>query len=252
MSKKLSGLLKWLFTLVMVSINIISHAQNTGTTTSGEIVISVSGIAYEDPALSLLKESLKNNKKVKSTKSSFDKETAKITLSSFSSATDLWDDVPKTTKDFFKLTSIDDKRIALQYKNTGQSNVVAGTNNTTTTTNASNKNDDCKNCYFNLCKYDGIKTFQGVVYKQINYDEGTYYYNCDNGVLVRKIIYKNGYGQTTNITNDTILMSSVPVGTKWNVKSDAGSFLGLNSTSFSDYTLFRKGITVQVNGVTYN
>jgi hypothetical protein len=47
-------------------------------------------------------------------------------------------------------------------------------------------------------------------------------------------------------------MSNVPVGTKWRVKSDASSFLGLNSKSYSDYTLFRKGISIPVNGVTYN
>jgi hypothetical protein len=251
MRKNLLGLLKGLVCLVSININVSGHAQSTSSITSNEIVVSVTGIAYEDPALSLLKESLKNNKKVKSTKNSFDKETAKITLSCSGTATDLWDEVPKTTKDFFKLTSIDDKHIALQYKNASQSNTAPNTINTTTTSNTNNKNDDCKNCYFNLCKYDGIKTFQGVVYKQINYDEGTYYYNCDNGVLVRKIIYKNGYGQTTNITNDTILMSNVPIGTKWSVKSDASSFL-ISSKSYSDYTLFRKGISIQVNGVTYN
>ena len=250
MRKYVYCLSKWLVTIILVCGNNTSHAQNSvGAVT--EITVSVNGITYDDPALSLLRESFRNNKKVKSAKNSYDQETAKITLSCSGSATALWDEVPKTTKDFFKLTSIDDKHIALQYKNASQPNTASNTNTSTTTSN-SKKDDDCKNCYFNLCKYDGIKTFQGVVFKQINYDEGTYYYNCDNGVLVRKIIYKNGYGQTTNITNDTILMSSVPVGTKWNVKSDGGSFFGLSTKSFSDYTLFRKGITVQINGVTYN
>jgi hypothetical protein len=250
MRKNVSCLLKWLFTGILAWINITSHGQNVSSVTSSEIVVSVAGIAYEDPALSLLKESLKNNKKVRSTKNSYEQETAKITLSYSGSASDLWDDVPKTTKDFFKLSSIDDKHITLQYKNASQQNAVSNTNTSTSASN-NKKDDDCKNCYFNLCKYDGVKTFQGIVYKQINYDEGTYYYNCDNGVLVRKIIYKNGYGQTTNITNDTILMSNVPIGTKWGVKSDASSFL-ISSKSYSDYTLFKKGVSMQVNGVTYN
>src|SRR6266496_1733967 len=148
MKKNLPGLLKGLICLASININVSGHAQNTSSITSNEIVVSVTGIAYEDPALSLLKESLKNNKKVKSTKNSFDKETAKITLSCPGTATDLWDEVPKTTKDFFKLTSIDDKHIALQYKNASQSNVVPNTN-TSAASNTINKDDDCKNCYFN-------------------------------------------------------------------------------------------------------
>jgi len=246
-----SCLSNWLLTIIVVLVNVASHAQNVNAVTSGEIIISVAGIAYEDPALSLLKESLKNNKKVKTTKNSYDQETAKITLSYSGSAADLWDEIPKTTKDFFKLTSIDDKHIALQYKNASQKNLTSNTA-ASTTASSNKKDEDCKNCYFNLCRYDGIKTFQGVVYKQINKDDGTYYYNCDNGVLVVKQVIQNGYGVITNITNDTLLMSNAPVGAKWSVKSDASSFLGLNSKSYSGYTLFRKGISIQVNGVTYN
>ena len=243
MKKNFPGLLECLAAAILLSLTFKSRAQNASGSTT-DVTVSVAGVSYEDPALSLLKESLKNNKKVRTVKNSFDQQTATFNVSYQGAATDLWDEVPKTTKDFFKISSIDDKHISLQYKNSNQQ---------TTATTASNKvDDDCKNCYFNLCKYDGIKTFQGVVYKQINYDEGTYYYNCDNGVLQRKIIYKNGYGQTTSITTDTLLMSNVPVGTKWNVHSNESSLLGFNSKSFSDYTLIKKGVTVQVNGVTYN
>jgi len=227
----------------VVVANISCHAQGSSGTAPA-IIISVSNISYEDPALGLLKESLKSNKKVKSISNSFDQETATITLSASVPATDLWDEVPKTTKDFFTIKAIDDKHITLQNKRAGQP--VANS--------ASNKknDDDCKNCYFNLCKYDGLASFQGAVYKQINYDQGTYYYNCDNGVLVRKIIYKNGYGQTTDITTDTVLMSNAAIGTKWGVRSSGTSVLGVSSKSYSDYSLFKKGVTVQVNGVTYN
>ncbi len=119
MRKYVYCLSKWLVTIILVCGNNTSHAQNSvGAVT--EITVSVNGITYDDPALSLLRESFRNNKKVKSAKNSYDQETAKITLSCSGSATALWDEVPKTTKDFFKLTSIDDKHIALQYKNASQ------------------------------------------------------------------------------------------------------------------------------------
>jgi len=248
MKKNLSGMLKSIATVAIAMTLIMNcHAQGSAAAAS-DVTVSVSNISYEDPALSLLKESLKNNKRVKAIKNSFDQGKATMTLSCSGSATELWDEVPKTTKDFFTISSIDDKHIALQYKNSGTQST-----NSNSPTSVSNKvDDDCKNCYFNLCKYDGVKTFQGVVFKQINYDEGTYYYNCDNGVLLRKVIYKNGYGQTTNITTDTVLLGNAAVGTKWNVHSTESSVFGFETKSFSDYTMYKRGVTIQANGATYN
>ncbi len=219
------------------------YAQ-AGPAATSEIVVTVTGIAYEDPALSLLNESLRSNKKVKTVKSSFDQQTATIHVSCAEPATSLWDEIPKTTRNFFRISAIDDGHISLQYQASSQPVAQA--------TPAAKTDDDCRNCYFNLCRYDGTKSFQGVVFKQINYDDGTYYYNCDHGVLQRKIIYHNGYGQVTSITTDTVLMSNVPEGTKWGVRASDGSFLGMTSKNFSDYTLTRKGVSIDVDGKHYD
>ena len=224
-------------------------AQTNTKISANQINVSITGIEYDDPGFALLKESLQKTKNVSSFKQSYDQGTAKIALTYKGNAQTLWDELPKTTKQFFKLTGINDNSIELQSKNALNENTVSAIN--TTSAPNSNKNDDCKNCYINLCKYDDIKTFQGVAYKQMNKDDGTYYYNCDNGVLVVKQVIKNGYGVTTNITNDTILVSSGPIGTKWGLRSNASSFLGLNSQYFTVNTLIAKGITTKVNGITY-
>jgi hypothetical protein len=118
--------------------------------------------------------------------------------------------------------------------------------------NTSANYDDCRNCYFNLCKYDGTKTFQGVVYKAINYDEGTFYYNCDNGIVTRKRIIVNQYGTTTNIQTDTILMSNAPLGTKWSENIIDASAFGIISKEHSYYSLIAKKINTTVKDKTYN
>ena len=65
------------------------------------------------------------------------------------------------------------------------------------------------------CNYDVVKSFGGKLYKGINYDNGTFYYNCDNGILVQKLIIQNGYGTVTKIQTDTLLITSGPIGTRW-------------------------------------
>ena len=108
------------------------------------------------------------------------------------------------------------------------------------------------NCYYNLCKYDGTKSFQGVVYRAINYDQGTFYYNCDNGVVTRKMITMNGFGVTTNIRTDTILMSNAAIGTTWGVVNNPETYLGgVKGYNFFKWTLVAKGLTQTVNGTTY-
>ena len=252
MKKYLVFFAKWIaFLLPAFLIYSYCTAQANTKISVNQIAISIAGIEYDDPGFALLKVSLQKTKSVTSVKQSYAQGTAKITLAYNWNAQALWDGLPKTTKQFFKLTTIDDTQIMLENKNSTKE-ITASKTNTPSNTNINNNNDDCKNCYFNLCKYDGIKTFQGVVYKQVNKDDGTYYYNCDNGVVVVKQVIKNGYGVTTNITNDTILISSGPIGTKWGLKSNESSFLGLNSKYFAVNTLIEKGVTTKVNGTTYN
>ena len=212
---------------------------------SNAISISVNGVEYDDPSFSLLKESLQKDKNVTSVKSGYEQGTAKLTLNYTHKAQDLWDELPQTTKQFFKITTINDYSIVLVSKSTVKESTVAK-NNT-----SSANDDDCRNCYFNLCKYDGTKSFQGRVYKAINYDQGTFYYNCDNGVVTRKTITVNGYGVTTSITTDTILMSNAPIGTTWAVSQGSIYFAGAKSSHYFQYTLVAKGLTKTVNGTTY-
>jgi len=91
-----------------------------------------------------------------------------------------------------------------------------------------------------------------MIYKAVNYDNGTFYYNCDNGVVTSKVITVNGYGVTTGITTDTILMSNVPIGTTWHVIDDVTDFLGFKGYNHFKYTLVAKGISKTIKGKTYN
>jgi hypothetical protein len=231
---------------------LIGCSHICGIAQSNMISISINGIEYDDPAFSKLKENLQNNKNVTSVKPGYDQGIAKLTLNYTRLAQDLWEELPQTSKQLFKLTSIDDNHILLESKKMVKS---TATPNASPATSTAATDNDCKNCYFNLCQYDGTKSFQGKIFKAINYDEGTYYYNCDNGVLVKKIVYKNGYGQTTSITNDTIFMSNAPIGTTWGVKGKEGEeymFLGVKTRDFSRYALVAKGVSQTVNGKIYN
>ena len=236
-----------LFTILSLNICFIASGQS-----SNQISISVGGIEYEDAGFDLLKESLQKNKKVSSLKQSFDRGTGKITLSSGSTAQELWNEIPKSTKDLFKVTTIDDNHIVLTSRNAVNQNA----NNETT---ANKKGDDCKNCYWNLCNYDVVKGFGGKQYKGINYDDGTYYYNCDNGLLIQKIIIVNGYGVTTGIQTDTLLISGGPVGTKWGVTNFDGKNEFLSAMTGADfsfagngaYQLIAKNISTTAGGKNY-
>ena len=237
MKKKSNFFQKELLFIVLV---FFSHLH--GMAQSNAISISVNGVEYDDPSFSLLKESLQKDKNVTSVKSAYEQGTAKLTFNYTHKAQDLWDELPQTTKQFFKITTINDYSIVLESKSAVKESTVAKS----TTTN-SQKDDVCMNCYYNLCNYDGTKSFQGVVYRAINYDQGTFYYNCDNGVVTRKMITVNGYGVTTNIRTDTILMSNAPIGTTWGVVNNPETYLGgVKGYNFFKWTLvkfWRDGIS---------
>jgi len=86
-------------------IRCISQSGNTNKNPGNEIGISIGGIDYDDPNFALLKENLQKNKNVRSIKQSYDQGTATITMSYTGNAQDLWEELPKTTKEFFKLTT---------------------------------------------------------------------------------------------------------------------------------------------------
>jgi hypothetical protein len=228
-------------------------AQSTAKT---QVSISVAGIEYDDAGFSKLKESIRNNKKVQDVKQSFSQNTAKLSLAYSGDATQLWDELPATVKQPFKITSLENNRIDLQLKSTSATNNTSGTN---TSSNSTTITDDCKNCYWNICKYDVLKSFGGAIYKGINRDDGTYYYNCDNGIVTQKVVTVNGYGVVVGITTDTLLISSGPIGTKWGV-IDAENKNGLLSImagtdlsmrTVAGYTLIAKNISTVAGGKTY-
>src|SRR6266487_1290988 len=115
------------------------------------ISIAINGIEYDDPSFSKLKENLQKNKNVSSLKPGYEQGVAKFTMNYTRLAQDLWEELPQTSKQYFKLTSIDDNHILLESKSAKATSapIASSTTNTTVADN------DCKNCYFNLCKYDG-------------------------------------------------------------------------------------------------
>ena len=182
--------LKW--TLVVVAFiflpaTIKVYAQ---AGTKKQVSIAVAGIDYDDAGFTKLKEGIKNNKKVQDVTQSFSQNTAHLSLTYTGDATALWDELPADLKKPFKITTIESNRIELQLKSTATANISAG--NTSTTPSTSTNIDDCKNCYWNICKYDVLKSFGGAIYKGLNLDNGTFYYNCDNGILTQKVITVNG------------------------------------------------------------
>lgn len=222
------------------------------------ITISVSGIEYDDPGFALLKESLQKNKKVSSLKTSYDQQIGMLTFSYQTSVADLWNELPKTTRDFFRVNSMNDSRIDIASRNAADQNAETKPASGGTATGNVNA-DDCKNCYWDICHYDVVKSFEGKLYKGINKDNGTFYYNCEGGIVVQKVIMVNGYGVTTRIQTDTLLYGNATVGTKWGVYNNSGdnnilgtlSGIDLSYRNGGNYTLIARNITTSTGGKTY-
>jgi hypothetical protein len=257
MKRKLAAS-RWLLLFVLFVFQrsySIAQSANTPKTSGKEISISITGIEYDDPAFTSLRDNLKGSTNAKNFKQSYNGGTAKISLSYSKSATDLWDELSATVKQPFKLTSIDGSRIALQLKSaTSQSNLAktsnatAATDTKTTSTSAKN-NDDCTGCYIDLCKYDGTISMVGVVYKVIRYDEGTRYFRCENGILLEKSArIKTNYDNTTlEIPTDTVLKANAAVGDSWGYV-----FTNKYGTQWTlRKTIVGKDMVVEANGKTY-
>jgi hypothetical protein len=252
--------IKWLLVFTTLISLPATEKINAQAGTNTQVNISVSGIEYDDASFTKLKESIRNNKKVQDMKPSFSENTAKLSLTYSGDAFILWDELPASVKQPFKITTIENKRIDLQLKNSTNANTnVVPVTNANPVSNTPPNNDDCKNCYWSMCKYDVLKSFGGAIYKGINRDDGTYYYNCDNGIVTQKVVTVNGYGVVIGITTDTLLISSGPIGTKWGVinADNKNELLGLmagmdlSMRNVGGYTLIAKNLSTEAAGKTY-
>jgi len=247
---------KWLLILAPLIFLSTSMKVFAQTGVKIQLSISVAGIEYDDAAFTKLKLNIKGNKKVQDFKQSFSQNTGTLTLAYAGDANSLWDEIPADLKQPFKITTIESNRIDLQAKNSAVVNTPS-TNNSNTNTSANN--DDCKNCYWNMCKYDVLKSFGGAIYKGINRDDGTFYYNCDNGIVTQKVVTVNGYGVVVGITTDTLLITGGPIGTKWGVinTDNKNELLGLMANmdlsmkNVGGYTLIAKNISTEASGKAY-
>ena len=250
--------LTWLLVLATFTFLPATVKVYAQTGAKNQISISIAGIEYDDASFIKLKESLKANKKVQDLKQSFSQNTAQLSLAYIGDASVLWDALPGTVKQPFKILTIENKRIDLQLKSATSTNTTAGAS-TNSSSNTTTNNDDCKNCYWNMCKYDVLKSFGGAIYKGINRDDGTFYYNCDNGIVTQKVVTVNGYGVVVGITTDTLLISSGPIGTKWGVinTDNKNELLGLMANmdlsmkNVGGYTLIARNISTEAAGRSY-
>lgn len=249
---------KWLLVfavLVFSQATMIGYAQQGVKT---KLIISVSGIEYDDAGFVKLKLNIKSNKKVQDLNQSFSQNTAKLTLTYIGDATELWDEIPADLKTPFKVTAIESNHIDLQSKNTVVTNNLPVTS-INPVSNTTIPDDDCKNCYWNMCNYDVIKSIGGKLYKGTITEYGTVYYNCDNGIVLRTSLNINAYGSTVIAGTDTVLISSGPVGSRWGVINaddknsvlSAMSGLDLSMKNSGGYTLIAKNIKTEANGIAY-
>jgi hypothetical protein len=199
------------------------------------VTISVSPIEYDDPAFTSLREIIKTNIKVKQVNPSYTAGTAMLSFLYTGKATELWDELPQTAKQSFKVITMEDAHIGLQLKSNAK---ISDTAKPLTTTNTAAKTLECVTCiYYKNCSFDTSRTFNGVVYKGWKSSK-FYYYYCDNGVLYRKLT------DTGNkVYSQIIFKANEPIGTKWADTTMSG--VGTHIT-------MAKGLALKVGTKTYN
>ena len=109
-----------------------------------------------------------------------------------------------------------------------------------------------KNCgcnYFPLCNYDLTKSYAGVIYKGIRYDdESITYYHCENGILTAKwqwVHYNSMKDEYDNYNYTRILLKeNAKVGEPWTNRASDGRF-------YTRYIVKRHS-SFTVDGETYN
>ena len=83
---------------------------------SDSMTIEVAGIEYDNSQLTQLKDGIKKLKSVRSLVMRYAGTTATMEIMFKGKPTDLWDNLPATTKSSFKISEIGDKNIKLNYK----------------------------------------------------------------------------------------------------------------------------------------
>lgn len=189
-----------LFAIFVVHNSVAQPKNATVKNQDKAIIISVKGIEYDDPAFEDLRKSVKGNMKVKQANPAFTGDVAKISLQYRGNAAELWDELPQTCKQNFKVTAIDDNKIDLQLKTTTKQTTAAVTET---------KKEDCIDCYYyKSCGFDTSVTWNGNTYK--GYKKKAGLYDCKNGALISVFTSsdKKTYAQTIFKTNE-------PAGSSW-------------------------------------
>jgi hypothetical protein len=246
------------FAMLFILISMIKVQAQT----AHKMIINVKEIEYDDPNFVALRESLKKNSKVKLVKPSYSSGVATLSFTYPGEAAQLWDELPKTSKRFFKLSDMSDDAISLAYskpsKSTGSTTASASTSQSKST----NKKD-CLECeYFPLCKFDVTKSFGGNIYKGLREEDGTIkYYYCDNGVVTMKweTIYTSPAGTATDY--DPISNTSTVIYYQGEKKYELHTrvFLKFNAPEGSSwesdgirFSLVKKDTSITIDGKLYN
>ena len=90
--------------------------------TTKSITVTITGIEFDDANYTALRDQLKSSQKAKNIQQSYNAPAVKLLLQYNGSATDLWDDLPATIKQPFKLISINANNISLKLKTTTAEN----------------------------------------------------------------------------------------------------------------------------------
>lgn len=218
----------FLFLAMFAVHNSTAQPKNTAPKNQDKaITISVKGVEYDNPAFEDLRKSVKGNMKVKQASPGFTGDVAKISLQYQGNAAELWDELPQTCKQNFKVIAIDENKIELQLK----TNTAQATSKTPET-----KKEDCIDCYYyKNCYFDTSIVFDGNLYRG-NKNKGSYYY-CKNGVLYSKSVSgKNAFSQI-------IFKANEPVGTNW---------IDTFGTTIIKKAIISKGIGIRYNKTYYD
>ncbi len=219
------------FCLLFFSALLIYNAaaQPSSSKTKGKTVtIAIKDIEYDDPAFENLRKQIKANMRATDVNPGFAGGVAKISLSYQGSAAELWDEIPQTAKQSFKITGITDTHIDLQLKPIAKQN---------TATTSETKKEECIDCYYyKVCKTDTTINYKGENSKAYKGKSGWYF--CRNGVL-----YNLYLSLDKKMLTQILFKAYEPPGTSW---YDTGA-----TGSLYKNTTISKGIMVKYGKTTY-
>ena len=219
--------------LSLNSLSVYAQTPNSNSIKKGEtsIHIYITFIEYDNSAFTIMRESLKSNKKVRQFSPSYTLMKAEMKFIYMGNGIDCWDELPAAAKKGLKLISIDDTLISLMNDKEADPDTKKAIATTVV------KKTECLNCvYYNACNLDTSIVFNGSTYlgkKGVNL-----FYRCNNGVLSRI------FTDTDNkMKTQTIFKANEPVGTKWQDSSTSG---------IGSHVLMAKGISLKINSKSYN